>query len=104
MAHHPLDKLGQPLDLPPLAGRRPSKYVVAAPRARRKGSGTQGTLDLEEQSDTAIVNEIRSSVDAWRDLPPTADWGVTPTTQRLLEHWRHHPFSQQRPFFARSRR
>ena len=27
------------------------------------------------------------------------DWGVTPATQRLLQHWRHHNFSGPRPFF-----
>ncbi len=29
-----------------------------------------------------------------------ADWGVTPATQRLLTHWRHHPFQTVRPFFC----
>ena len=33
-------------------------------------------------------------------LPGGADWGVTPTTQRLLEHWRSPNFSGQRPFFC----
>jgi len=28
------------------------------------------------------------------------DWGVTPETRRLLEHWRHHRFSDIRPFFC----
>src|SRR5690606_27409604 len=36
----------------------------------------------------------------WRALPNPSDWGVTPTTQRLLQHWRHHEFSNQRPFFC----
>jgi hypothetical protein len=29
-----------------------------------------------------------------------ADWGVTGTTQRLLEHWRHHEFVGPQPFFC----
>ena len=97
---HPLDEHGQPLDQPPVAGRRPSKFVVPVPKAKRKGAGTQGSLDLETYDDNAIINEIRRHVDDWRDLPGGADWGVTPTTQRLLEHWRHHPFANQKPFFC----
>ena len=27
-------------------------------------------------------------------------WGVTPETQRLLQHWRSHEFSSFRPFFC----
>ena len=27
-------------------------------------------------------------------------WQVTPETARLLEHWRHHNFSDVRPFFC----
>jgi len=99
-AYHPLDQHGQPLDLPPIPGRRPSKFLVPVPKAKRKGAATQGTLDLETYDDNAIINEIRSHVDAWRELPGSADWGVTPSTQRLLEHWRHHPFANQRPFFC----
>ena len=98
--HHPLDEHGQPLGLAPIEGRRPSKFIVPVPAARRRGAATQGALPLETYSDSAIVNEIRGHVDAWRDLPGGADWGVTPTTQRLLEHWRSPNFSGQRPFFC----
>ena len=38
-------------------------------------------------TENALVNEIRKHVDQWRELPPS-QWGVTPETQRLLEHWR----------------
>jgi type III restriction enzyme len=99
-AYHPLDQHGQPLELPPVAGRRPSKFLVPVPKAKRKGGATQGMLDLETYDDNGIINEIRSHVDTWRELPGGADWGVTPTTQRLLEHWRNHPFANQRPFFC----
>ena len=97
---HPLDEHGQPLDLPPVPGRRPSKFVVAVPKSRRRGSGAQATLDLETYDDNSLINEIRGHVDAWRDLPGTSEWGVTPTTQALLEHWRHHEFANQIPFFC----
>ena len=98
--HHPLDEQGQPLGLPPVEGRRPSKFIVPVPAARRRGAAAQGALPLETYSDSAIVNEIRGHVQAWRDLPGGADWGVTPTTQRLLEHWRGSNFSGHRPFFC----
>lgn len=97
--YHPLDGHGQPLGLPPVEGRRPSKFVVPVPRARRRGGAQQATLDLETYDDNALINEIRQRVGDWRDLA-AADWGVTPTTQRLLEHWRHGRFNNQQPFFC----
>jgi type III restriction enzyme len=39
-------------------------------------------------------------VDKWRCLPNRNDWKVTPETVRLLQHWRHHRFSDIRPFFC----
>ena len=98
--HHPLDDQGQPLGLPPVEGRRPSKFIVPVPATRRRGAAAQGALPLETYSDNALINEIRGHVDAWRGLPGGADWGVTPTTQRLLEHWRGSNFAGQRPFFC----
>ena len=47
-----------------------------------------------------MVNEIRQRVDQWRQLPSPHDWRVTPETARLLRHWRHHEFSDIRPFFC----
>ncbi len=89
----PSDDQGQPLGLPPVGARRPSKFIVPVPTARRGGAAAQGALPLETYSDNAIINEIRGHVDAWRDLSGGADWGVTPTTQRLLEHWRSSNFA-----------
>lgn len=81
--------------------------MVPVPKSRRGGSrGQQAELDLDEAvnagrySENAIVNEIRGYLDAWRSLPDPPDWGVTPTTQRLLQHWRHHNFNGPRPFFC----
>ncbi len=70
--HHPLDEHGQPLGFAPVEGRRPSKFIVPVPIAKRRGVGAQGTLPLETYSDNAIINEIRSHVDPWRDLPSGA--------------------------------
>ncbi|RDE07640.1 hypothetical protein DVH29_15610 [Pelagibacterium lacus] len=35
----------------------------------------------------------------WRRLPES-QWQVTPTTARLLRHWRTHEFANQKPFFC----
>ncbi len=49
---------------------------------------------------TPIINELRYQVDQWRKWPNPADWHVTPETERLLKHWRHHKFAGIRPFFC----
>lgn len=94
--HHAFDERGQPLDQPPIAGRRRSRYVLPVPPSRRR----QPELDFGTYTDNDVINEIRGHVTAWRALPTPADWGVTPVTQRLLRHWRHHEFADARPFFC----
>jgi len=102
---------GQPLNLPPVSGRRRSELITPVPKARKKqGKGEQSSLVLSDPQDlstaeqeynpTPIINEIRTYVANWRALRNPADWGVTPATQRLLTHWRHHPFQTVRPFFC----
>ncbi|WP_315754450.1 BPTD_3080 family restriction endonuclease [Bradyrhizobium sp. SZCCHNRI2007] len=98
--HHPMDDHGQPLDGPPRPGRRPSRFIVPVPAARKKVASAQASLELETYSENALINEIRGHVDSWRGLRNPADWGVTSATQRLLEHWRHHEFVGPRPFFC----
>jgi len=111
--HHALDEDGQPTDKPPIAGRRRSELItpVPKPKKRRKGTDAQQTkMDLQsgdgisteeqEYNPTPIINEIRSRVSDWRKLPSQTDWGVTPTTARLLKHWRHYDFQGNRPFFC----
>ncbi|WP_181707637.1 BPTD_3080 family restriction endonuclease [Chthonobacter rhizosphaerae] len=104
--HHCLDEQGQPLDQPPTHGRRRSKYLTPVPKARRRRP-EQAELALHTQqgepgtySENALVNEIRGHVASWRSLPNPNDWGVTPATQKLLQHWRHHAFQGPRPFFC----
>ena len=46
-----------------------------------------------------MIESVRNRVNEWRRLP-RADWRVTPETARLLHHWRHHQFSDIRPFFC----
>jgi type III restriction enzyme len=106
--HHALDDRGQPLDLPPFAGRRRSEIVTPAvpPPKGRPAKTAQGNLnfggdgDEPEYNPTPIINEIRQHVASWRALPNPADWGVEPPTQRLLSYWRSHEFSGMRPFFC----
>jgi len=111
--HHALDEDGQPTDKPPVLGRRRSELIspVPKPRKRRKKSDIkQAAMDLQSDdgmssdeqkyNPTPIINEIRSCVADWRRLPSQSDWGVTPATARLLQHWRHHDFQGIRPFFC----
>lgn len=100
--HHPLDDNGQPLDGDPIRGRRSSRFIVPVPASRKRASAAQASLDLESYAPNAKVNEIRGYVDAWRSVPNPVDWGVTPTTQRLLEHWRRPKelWAGPRPFFC----
>ena len=74
--------------------------MVPVPKSRRVGPrGQQAELGFDDTvnegrySENAIVNEIRGYLEAWRSLPDPHDWGVTPATQRLLQHWRHHEFN-----------
>lgn len=105
--HHALDEeTGQPLNVPPIDGRRRSALISPVPPAKRKGrKAVQEDLfaaeDEEQQAVTlSIINEIRGHVTAWRALKNPSDWGVTPVTQRLLNYWRSHNFETVRPFFC----
>jgi type III restriction enzyme len=111
--HHALDKDGQPLDLPPVDGRRRSELITPVPKPRKqqkKAGADQSSFVLsdpdglstseQEYNPTPIINEIRQHIAAWRALPSPADWGVTPATAQLLKHWRHHNFQGVRPFFC----
>jgi type III restriction enzyme len=109
--HHALDNDGQPLDGDPMAGRRRSEFITPVPKSKKqKKAGKQGGLlfqdtdgvstDQQEYNPTPIINEIRSYVSSWRKLPNPNDWKVSPTTARLLRHWREHEFQDIRPFFC----
>jgi len=109
--HHALNPDGVPLDLPPFEGRRRCGYIAPVPKARKqklKASGEQKALDLGGERDVTgqaygaaqIVDEIRQHLATWRAIPNPGDWGVTPSTARLLEHWRNPPEEAIRPFFC----
>jgi type III restriction enzyme len=85
--------------------------VAPVPKARKqkqRGGGEQASLDLGAERDAAgqayvvagIVDEIRQHLATWRAIPNPNDWGVTPSTARLLAHWRNPPDEAVRPFFC----
>lgn len=88
--------------------RRRADFVMPIPAPKkRKGAEKQAALLFDERSTqeqqyehTAVINAVRAEVDKWRALPNPSDWRVTPETARLLQHWRHHAFSNIRPFFC----
>jgi type III restriction enzyme len=88
--------------------RRRADFVMPIPAPkRRKAAEKQAALLFNERSTqeqqydhTAVINTVRAEVDKWRALPNPNDWRVTPETARLLQHWRHHAFSNTRPFFC----
>ena len=111
--HHRLDETGQPVDGPPVSGRRSSKLLSPVPQPKsRAQQGAQKQVGLAFSYDEGlssveqaynpfpIINEIRSHVSDWRRLRNQQDWGVTPATARLLRHWRDYQFQGIRPFFC----
>ncbi|MEO9960744.1 MAG: DEAD/DEAH box helicase family protein [Nisaea sp.] len=111
-SHWELDEEGQPTNVL-LSTRRPSKLITPVPKPKKtkgKSKSQQGDLGLgdaegistedQEYNPTPIINEIRSYVEGWRQLPNPNQWQVTPETARLLQHWRSHEFQGVRPFFC----
>jgi type III restriction enzyme len=108
--HWELDEQGQPTHQI-IESRRPAEFITPIPKPKkRKASEKQASIVFDEgkglstqeqQYDlTAIINGVRDQVEAWRKLQNSNDWQVTPETARLLQHWRHHKFSNTRPFFC----
>jgi type III restriction enzyme len=116
--HWELDAQGQPTQRI-LDTRRRAEFITPIPKPRKqKRSKDFGELGRAEQQKiifdegkglstqkqqydpTSIINELRSYVDQWRSLSNPNHWQVTPETERLLQHWRHHQFNNIRPFFC----
>lgn len=108
--HWELDEHGQPTQRT-IDTRRRTEFItpIPKPKKRKKASGQEilvfdegkGLSTTEQQYDpTSIINEVRGYVETWRSLPNPSQWQVTPETARLLQHWRHHKFSEVRPFFC----
>ena len=111
LQHWELDPTGQPTQRI-LGTRRKAEFITPIPKPRKqKGKLQQQSLLLDggtglstAQQDyektATVINEVRVHVERWRAWPNPADWQVTPETERLLKHWRSHPFSHMRPFFC----
>ena len=109
--HWELDQDGQPTQ-EIINNRRQAEFITPIPKPKkRKGSSADQAalvfdegegLSTEEQQyeHTAIINGVRRQIDQWRNIPNPSHWQVTPETARLLQHWRHHRFSDIRPFFC----
>lgn len=108
--HWELDEQGQPT-LQIIESRRPAEFITPIPKPKKRKTlekqssmvfdEGKGLSTQEQQYDiTAIINGVRDQVKAWRNLQSSNDWQVTPETARLLQHWRHHKFSNTRPFFC----
>jgi type III restriction enzyme len=102
--HWQLDAQGQPTGIID-SGRRRSDLTTPIPKAKTKRGNSVSQADLyadaagEVYDPTEIINGVRSAVESWRSLPES-QWQVTPSTARLLHHWRTHPFANQKPFFC----
>ena len=103
-----LDESGQPTQRV-IETRRKAEFITPIPKPKKRKATNQKefvfdegkNLDGEAACDvTSIINEVRRHVDTWRSWPNPNEWQVTPETARLLQHWRHHKFSNQRPFFC----
>ncbi|MAE72312.1 MAG: restriction endonuclease [Gemmatimonadetes bacterium] len=110
LRHWELDGDGQPTNRV-IERRRRAEFItpIPKPKKRRRDSAQseivfdegKGLSTAAQQYDpTPIINELRRTVDHWREVPDESGWRVTPETARLLKHWRHHRFSGIRPFFC----
>jgi hypothetical protein len=62
--------------------------VEPAAGAEREPDEGKGLPTKSQAYDlTSVINDIRSQVDTWRNLP-ASQWQATPETARLLQHWR----------------
>jgi type III restriction enzyme len=108
--HWELDEAGQPTQKI-VESRRSAKFITPIPKPKKKKSNAKqsgfvfdegkGLSSKDQQYDpSSVINEVRQAVDTWRSLPNPSQWQVSPETARLIQHWRHHKFSDIRPFFC----
>ena len=109
--HWELDRDGQPTQKI-VDSRRPAEFISPVPKPKKRGSAASqeplvfdegkglSTRDQQYERHAEIINGVRRAVDDWRLRQDPAHWRVTPETARLLKHWRHHRFSDLRPFFC----
>lgn len=107
--HWELDESGQPTNAI-VPRRRFAEFITPIPKPRKQKKGQKemvfdegkglSTEDQQYIKTASMINELRVHVDRWREIKNPAHWNVSPETARLLQHWRHHQFSDLRPFFC----
>ncbi|MCA9252018.1 MAG: DEAD/DEAH box helicase family protein [Phycisphaerales bacterium] len=109
--HWELDETGQPTNRI-VDTRRSAKFITPIPKPKKRRGKDQQQQELpldegqgisteEQQYDlTSNIGELRRRIGIWRGFSNPNEWKVTPETARLLQHWRHHPFNNIRPFFC----
>lgn len=109
--HWELDDSGQPTQKI-IEARRRAEFVTPIPKPRKRKSRKTGQSEFifdeghgistaaQQYDPNPIINELRFFVDQWRAINNPSQWGVTPETARLLQHWREHDFQSVRPFFC----
>lgn len=109
--HWELDDAGQPTQNI-VNTRRPAEFITPIPKPKHQkgtsaqqadlglGEATEVSTDKQKYEHTEIINAVRQQVDAWRKIPDPRNWQVTSVTASLRQHWRHHEFSDIRPFFC----
>lgn len=107
--HWELDSEGQPTQRI-IDSRRPARFITPVPKPKKQKGNKQLQLVLDEgagfstaqqQYDpTPIINGLCPYINQWRAIKNPGAWGVPPETQRLLEHWRSHPFTGIRAFYC----
>ncbi len=108
--HWELDELRQPTNRI-IESRRPCELITPVPKPKKQvvargqmqmtlGAGDGLSSAEQEYNPKPIINEIRTYVESWRNLPNPEQWLVAPETARLLQHWRHHKFQGIKPFFC----
>jgi type III restriction enzyme len=108
--HWELDAEGQPTQKI-IENRRRAEFITPIPKPKKRKTPPQqdeivfdegkGLSTKEQQYDaTSSINQLCACVEAWRALPHSNLWQVTPETARLRTHWRRHNFTGVRPFFC----
>lgn len=99
--HWELDDDGQPTQKI-IERRRRAEFISPIPKPRKRGGKAEqqrlvfdegkglSTREQQYAHHAEIINSVRGEVDDWRRQPDPNRWRVTPDTQRLLQHWRHH--------------
>lgn len=89
--HWELDPSGQPTQKI-VEHRRRADFITPIPKPKKRKAAQPGlglddgkglSTEKQQYDTTAMINEVRGEVEAWRALPNPNQWQVTPETARL---------------------